>query len=120
MPERSHSPQTFLFPQAYLDELLLQLRHFDAAVLIFNSRPSKPAPELAALATFLAHVTPCYPQHLRDFPGKLVGLLELHSMVMDGVLRKGLAENIIMLRNRKLLPVVSVNQLFFQMFRYGS
>lgn len=103
--------------QAYLDELLLQLRHFDAALQIFGSRPSKPATELAALSTFLSHVTPCYSKELKEFPSRLVGLLEVHNAVMDPVLRKSLAEDVIMLRNRKLLPVVGVNQLFFQMFR---
>ena len=106
-----------LLLQAYLDELYLQLRHFDAAQQIFNSRPSKPAPELAALSTFLAHVTPCYAKELKEFPSRLVGLLEVHNAVMEPVLRKALAEDVIMLRNRKLLPVVGVNQLFFQMFR---
>ena len=46
----------------------------------------------------------------------MVGLLEQHHLVMDPVLRKNLAECVIMMRNRNMLPAVGVNQLFFQVF----
>ena len=134
-------------PKAYEDELNLQLRHFQvsdtsepknrfilecssnqcqanffylyrqASIQIFNARPSKPSEELSTITTFLTHVVPCYPKQLAEFPKQVVSLLEQHHLVMDPMLRKCMAECVIMMRNRNMLPAVGVNQLFFQMFR---
>ena len=93
------------------------MRHYQATVDIFKSKPAKPSQELVDAATLLAHVTPCYPRELAPFPMQLVQLLEAHHLVMNGHVRKELAHCLIMLRNRSLLSSVAVNRLFFQMFR---
>ena len=100
-----------------VEEIHLHLKDRQASIQIFNARPSKPSEELSTITTFLTHVLPCYPRELADFPKQVVSLLEQQHLVMDPMLRKSMAECVIMMRNRNMLPAVGVNQLFFQMFR---
>ncbi|OAE28394.1 hypothetical protein AXG93_4027s1160 [Marchantia polymorpha subsp. ruderalis] len=97
-------------PPGYEEELLLQLRHFDACISILllqapvqaptgptPAGESGPAKEVADVAMFLAHMAPFYPQHLKELPQKLLQKVELTQIlpilidlqcVGDRVLRK--------------------------------
>jgi protein SDA1 len=101
-------------PEGYENELLLQLRHFDACLSIFllqpttagtnNSAASDPgaAKEMADMAMFLAHMTPVYPQHLGKFPVQLLELLKSHGATIQPFLRRQLTQALVLLRNRKV------------------
>ena len=104
-------------PKAYVDQLHLQLRHYEANLEIFRTRPARASQELTDSVILLSHVAPVYSKDLREFPQQLVALLEEHHLVMDPRMRKEFASCVIMMRNRNILPPVPVNQLFFQMFR---
>ncbi|MCO5558005.1 hypothetical protein L7F22_011580 [Adiantum nelumboides] len=102
-------------PSGYEDELLLQLRHFEACLAVFQLHSSSRslassfandqsgAKELADMAMFLAHVTPFYPQHLCHFPQQILGLLQSTGDSLQPVLRRHLTQALILLRNRQVM-----------------
>lgn len=106
-------------PEGYENELLLQLRHFDACLSIFllqpttagtnNSAASDPgaAKEMADMAMFLAHMTPLYPKHLGKFPMQLLQLLKSHGATIQTTLRRQLTQALVLLRNRKVGNCIS-------------
>lgn len=109
-------------PSGYEQELLLQLRHFDAcfAILLVKSSGSAGGPsttagdagaakEVADVAMFLAHMAPFYPQYLKDLPKKLLQVLNLHASLPQ-TLRRSLTQAVILTRNRK---VKTLNPLVF-------
>lgn len=114
-------------PEGYENELLLQLRHFDACLSIFllqpmtagsnNSAASDPAAakELADMAMFLAHMTPLYPQHLGKFPMQLLQLLKSHGATIQPTLRRQLTQALVLLRNRKMISLIDALPVFMDL-----
>ena len=128
-------------PEGYEDELLLQLRHFEACLSIFrlthsassssnanansstacNVNVSDPASskELADMAMFLAHVAPFHPKHLAHFPQQILGLLQSKGDSLHSALRRQLTQALILLRNRQVrlitnhLHVISLKSMQF-------
>ncbi|KAG6545723.1 hypothetical protein Mapa_012684 [Marchantia paleacea] len=110
-------------PPGYEEELLLQLRHFDACISILllqapveaptgptPAGESGPAKEVADVAMFLAHMAPFYPQHLKELPQKLLQVLSNYQSLQPH-LRRQLTQSLILLRNRKveltqILPIL--------------
>jgi protein SDA1 len=110
-------------PSGYEQELLLQLRHFDACVSVLLLKSSSAgqslsgpsstvgdagaAKEVADVAMFLAHLGPFYPQYLKDLPQKLLQVLDLHESLPQ-ILRRSLTQAVILTRNRKLVELVEI------------
>ncbi|CAM6088972.1 unnamed protein product [Calypogeia fissa] len=109
-------------PSGYQQELVLQLRHFDACVSILMLKSSSSvqslsgpastgdagaAKEVADVAMFLAHMAPFYPQYLKDLPQKLLQILNLHA-TLPQTLRRSLTQAVILTRNRKLVDLVDL------------
>lgn len=119
-------------PSGYEDELLLQLRHFEACLSVFHIHSSSKtvsnsfatdhnaAKELADMAMFLAHVTPVYPQHLRQFPQQILGLLQSKGDSLQPVLRRQLAQALILLRNRQMIELVEILPLLMDLQTLGE
>eukprot|EP00163_Fabomonas_tropica_P018404 TRINITY_DN3270_c0_g1_i2.p1 TRINITY_DN3270_c0_g1~~TRINITY_DN3270_c0_g1_i2.p1 ORF type:complete len:710 (+),score=171.06 TRINITY_DN3270_c0_g1_i2:123-2252(+) len=104
-------------PQAYKDDFLLQLRHYESQLALFKLKPSTSSPRFQSLVNFLTHVASCYPEEMKEFPYEIRGLLEEHYSVMDPALRKHLAQMLIILRNRNLVAPTDLLSLFFTLFR---
>lgn len=119
-------------PSGYEDELLLQLRHFEACLSVFHIHSSsKPlsasfasdqnaSKELADMAMFLAHVTPFYPHHLRQFPQQILGLLQSMGDSLQPALRRQLAQALILLRNRQMIELVEILPLLMELQTLGD
>lgn len=119
-------------PQGYEDELVLQLRHFQACLSVFQLHSSSKslsssfandqnaAKELAEMAMFLAHVTPFYPKHLSQFPQQILGLLQSMGDSLHPALRRQLAQALILLRNRQMIELVEILPILMELQTLGD
>ncbi|KAL3697936.1 hypothetical protein R1sor_012012 [Riccia sorocarpa] len=120
-------------PSGYEEELLLQLRHFDACISILllqapvhtpgGSTPggeSGPAKEVADVAMFLAHMAPFYPQHLKQLPQKLLQVLSSNYQTLQPHLRRQLTQALILLRNRKKVELLEILPIFMDLQCVGD
>ena len=104
-------------PAAYKEEFLQQHRHFLSELEIYKPDPAKKADHLSALISFLAHVAQVFPKDLADFPNQISTLLEKNYEIMARGLVKTMVQSLILMRNRNLVPPLSVLQLSFILFR---
>ncbi|KAL2644731.1 hypothetical protein R1flu_012318 [Riccia fluitans] len=119
-------------PSGYEEELLLQLRHFDACISILllqapvqaptgpnQAGESGPAKEVADVAMFLAHMAPFYPQHLKQLPQKLLQVLSNYQTLQPH-LRRQLTQALILLRNRKKVELLEILPIFMDLQCVGD
>lgn len=104
-------------PPGYADEFALQVRHYKALLNLFLMSPSQDSKELAELATFLAHVSTCYPQDTASLPAEIVSLLDSHASILDPGLRISLVKSLILLRNKNQLASIDILPPLFRLFR---
>lgn len=64
-----------------------QYRHFSALMEIFKLHPEKYEKNLDELVMFLAQVSQCYAEELKDYPQELMSLLQSHHTVLDPGMR---------------------------------
>ena len=102
---------------AYREEFLLQLQHFQAELEIFKLSPTAPADTFCALVTFLSHVSACYKAEMASFSSDLSSLLSTHGTVLHPAVRRTAAQGLILMRNKGLLEAVPLFTLFFSLFR---
>ena len=103
-------------PEGYRDEFLLQLRHFDASLKIFQTRPDEPARDFVTLVRFVASVADAYPNETRRFLTDLLALLERNHEVLDLSLRKAMVQSLMQLRQRRCVDMMTILPLFFRLF----
>ncbi|KAL6763683.1 SDA1-domain-containing protein [Haematococcus lacustris] len=105
--------------EGYRDDFLLQYRHYQALLEVFNLKPSKECKEFGELATFIAQVAGSYLRTTAQFAPGLMQLLDTHYAVLDPHLRRTLVQvqSLILMRNRGLLQPIQVLPLFFRLFR---
>ncbi|XP_078427513.1 ARM repeat superfamily protein [Wolffia australiana] len=114
-------------PEGYEAELNLLYRHFDSSLHLFRqqselSASADPvvAKDLADMSMFLAHVAPCYPERLADFPGKLAELLSENGRSLLPSLRSHLTQALILLVNRKIVGLEETLKLFMELQTFGD
>ncbi|XLT39187.1 hypothetical protein HN873_070479, partial [Arachis hypogaea] len=101
-------------PEGYVSQLLRLCDQFNSSLVLFEQQAAMNfasitgiggdptvAKDLGDKAMFLAHVTPFYPKHLKDFPQKLASLIRCASRNLPSGLRCRLAQALILLVNRK-------------------
>eukprot|EP01138_Halocafeteria_seosinensis_P000707 gb/GECG01000724.1/.p1 GENE.gb/GECG01000724.1/~~gb/GECG01000724.1/.p1 ORF type:complete len:808 (+),score=147.02 gb/GECG01000724.1/:1-2424(+) len=104
-------------PDAYTEEFELQYQNYRAELEIFKLHPSKDSQSFKDLVNFLSHVTPCYPERLRDFPKELMDLIEEHGSILEGDTRKTIVQCLMIMRNRGFIEPIPLLKLFFKLFR---
>lgn len=102
---------------SYEQEFLIQYRHFESAMAIFNLKPDSDADAFEEQIMFIAAVAPCYPKHCQAYPQHVVDMLSNHYQTMSPDLRKTMVSALILMRNRDLLSQSSLLSLFFTLFR---
>ncbi|KAL2336025.1 hypothetical protein Fmac_010471 [Flemingia macrophylla] len=70
---------------------------------------------LGERAMFLAHVTPFYPNHLANFPTKLIHLLHTTASNLPSKLRCNLTRSLVLLVNQKIVAVGETLSLFMNL-----
>ncbi|GAB4828877.1 hypothetical protein Ancab_018537 [Ancistrocladus abbreviatus] len=120
-------------PESYETELQLLYKQFNSslelfqqqAALSFNSLSgigSDPtvAKDLSDRAMLLAHVTPCYPQHLSVFPRQLADLLRTSARSLPSSLRCHVAQALILMVNRQIVDIGETLALFMELQTLGD
>eukprot|EP00948_MAST-09A_sp_MAST-9A-sp1_P001636 g1636.t1 len=116
-------------PESYVEEVKLQLRHYESELEIFKLRPDKKAEHFVELVSFLGHVSHCYPKEFslsgddetevngNGFVPGLFSVLDQYSSIMHPFVRKGIVQTLILMRNKNLIDPVKFFTLLFPLFR---
>ncbi|CAG8520166.1 10992_t:CDS:2, partial [Cetraspora pellucida] len=62
-------------------------------------------------------VAQCYPQETRSFPQQIINLLYENYQNLNPNLRKTMVQGLILLRNKDIIPSITVLSLFYTLFR---
>lgn len=115
-------------PSAYQDEFLLQLKHFDSEMEIFNLKPSRDSERFKALVSFLCHTVPSYKNceeniqsilpisHKSTVPLKLINLLRESASILHPDVRFKMFQGLVILRNRDIIEPLTLIDLSFKLF----
>ncbi|XP_064481458.1 protein SDA1 homolog [Ornithodoros turicata] len=104
-------------PLSYKDEFNLQHLHYQSQLQAFRLHPTEHKKELEELVMFLAQVSHCYQDSMKQFPQELVDLLRNYSTQLDPGMRMTFCRALILLRNKALLRPTDLLELFFSLFR---
>ena len=104
-------------PEGYQEEFLRRYRHFQSVVELHCQKPTTDSKDLVASVSFVSAVSPCFPQETAGLPAQLSTLLEDHHASLDSALRSAILQALILLRNRGLMPPLTLLQLCFRLFR---
>eukprot|EP01063_Lacrimia_lanifica_P021041 TRINITY_DN28299_c0_g1_i1.p1 TRINITY_DN28299_c0_g1~~TRINITY_DN28299_c0_g1_i1.p1 ORF type:complete len:758 (+),score=371.32 TRINITY_DN28299_c0_g1_i1:54-2327(+) len=104
-------------PPGYKEDVMLQLRHFESKVQLFQLTPTAANKELCELISFLSHVAPLFKKECKAFPEALVGILDRHKDVLDAHVRKSMVTALCLLRAREYVTPQEVLPLYFRLFK---
>ncbi|RWS13427.1 protein SDA1-like protein [Dinothrombium tinctorium] len=104
-------------PLSYKEEFIQQHTHFKALLQVFQLNPNSKSKNFEDLVLFLAQVSHCYPEELKQFPSELMNILKLYSTVLNSDTRLALCKALILLRNKSLLTPTDLLSLFFDLFK---
>ncbi|KAJ9435210.1 Protein SDA1-like protein, partial [Diplonema papillatum] len=104
-------------PAGYKDDVLLQLRHFESKIKLFELSPSTGNKDLCDLVGFLGHVAPLYKSESTGFPVALLDLLDKHRDVLDREVRRSMVQALCLLRSKNYVEPKDVLPLYFRLFK---
>lgn len=104
-------------PEAYREEFLLQQQHYLAELELLRLAPGAPADDFVALVHFQSHVAPCYRAATAALAPQLMALLGALAEALTPHVRRGVAQALILLRNRGMVEAVPLARLFFALLR---
>ncbi|CAG8548780.1 4568_t:CDS:10 [Scutellospora calospora] len=104
-------------PLSYKEDFLQQYRHYESQLTILQLKPDEEAEEFGNLVTFISQVAQCYPQETNTFSQQLINLLSEHYQILNPNLRKTMVQSLILLRNKDIIPSITVLSLFYTLFR---
>ncbi|CAG8763919.1 34124_t:CDS:10 [Gigaspora margarita] len=104
-------------PISYKEDFLQQYRHYESQLTILQLKPDEAAEEFGNLVTFISQVAQCYPQETNKFPQQLITLLSEHYQNLNPNLRKTMVQGLILLRNKEIIPSITLLSLFYTLFR---
>ncbi|KAH7101085.1 protein required for actin cytoskeleton organization and cell cycle progression [Auriculariales sp. MPI-PUGE-AT-0066] len=100
-------------PEAYREEFLQQWAHYNSLRELFHLSPDDKSHNFRELLTFIAQVSPCYPQDTAQFPTHLSALLLDHFALLSADLRLSIVQNLVMLRNKDVLTSLDLLRTLF-------
>ncbi|KZS09921.1 Protein SDA1 [Daphnia magna] len=104
-------------PASYKDEFMQQHRHYNSTRMVFEMKPDQYNKDLDDLVMFLAQVSHCFPEDLKEYPQELMDILQRHPTTLHPDMRKTFCRALILLRNKNLISPTSLLTLFFQLLR---
>eukprot|EP00755_Sulcionema_specki_P012248 Sspe_Gene.50935::Locus_28290_Transcript_1_1_Confidence_1.000_Length_1873::g.50935::m.50935/K14856/SDA1, SDAD1; protein SDA1 len=104
-------------PDGYKDDVILQLKHCESQIALFQITPNAANKELCQTLTFLSHVVPLYKDIGGNFATDVIGLLQKHKDSLDAEVRRCMVQCLCLLRSRNAVDPQQVLPLFFQLFK---
>ncbi|KAH7833813.1 hypothetical protein Vadar_009912 [Vaccinium darrowii] len=120
-------------PEGYQPELSLIYNQFNSSLDLFHQQAALNFTSISGIAadptvakdlgdrvTFLAHVTPFYPNQLKQFPNQLAEFLRSAARTLPSGLRCHVAQALILLINRKIVDIGETLALFMELQTLGD
>ncbi|OII71916.1 uncharacterized protein cubi_00724 [Cryptosporidium ubiquitum] len=106
-------------PGAYLSDFELQLQHFYSTLEVFRLNPQNIPKEIFQLMIFIAQTSPYYFKYgvCNKFIEKLLDELKNNSSLMTSDMRVSMATSLILLSNQKIIDIVYLLPLWFDLMR---
>ncbi|CUV04710.1 unnamed protein product [Cryptosporidium hominis] len=106
-------------PGAYLSDFELQLQHFYSTLDVFRLNPQNIPKEIFQLMIFIAQTCPYYYKYgvCNKFIEKLLDELKNNSSLMTSDMRVSMATSLILLSNQKIIDIVYLLPLWFDLMR---
>ena len=80
-------------------------------------KPLKQNKQLADSMLFLANVSHCFQEELKEYPKQLIDLLRKYSNVLNPEMRMTVCRALILIRNKNLIEPIPIFELFFFLFK---
>ena len=101
-------------PEAYRDDFLTQLRHFESNLQVFELDPSKESRLLSDLITYIGQCAPLYGTAAQHIPHVMMKLVEKHSTTINPKIRRQMVLALALMRNRDFLTAETLLPFFFK------
>ncbi|GIY02488.1 protein SDA1 homolog [Caerostris extrusa] len=96
-------------PESYYEEFQIQHEHFKAMLKLLNLNAQEYQEDFADMVNFLAQVSSCYKEDLKDFPEILMNMLKENGAILNPSLRHCLVKALILMRNRGILDLIQIH-----------
>ncbi|KAL2038927.1 hypothetical protein N7G274_008267 [Stereocaulon virgatum] len=94
-------------PSSYKDDFEGQYSQYEHQREIFLQAPSSATEDgivsFRDLIDFVAHVSDCYPQHTKQFPQDLMGILSVYHEELEPELREKIVGSLVLLRRKDII-----------------
>jgi protein SDA1 len=84
---------------------------------VFLMKPIKQNKQLADSMLFLANISHCFQDELKEYPKQLIDLLRKYSNVLNPEMRMAVCRALILIRNKNLIEPIPIFELFFFLFK---
>lgn len=84
---QSHEHNPSMLKYFFYFQFIQQYHHFESMLKVFRLQPDKFIKGLDDLVIFVAQVSHCYPDEVKEFPQEIVELLKTHHMVLNSEMR---------------------------------
>lgn len=103
--------------ESYSYEFAFQWKRYTSLLELYKMNPGTYNKEVDDLTSFLAQVSHCFKEDLKEYPQMLREVLQSHATVLDPTIRMTFVKALILLRNKGLIDAASVLEMFFKLFR---
>jgi protein SDA1 len=80
-------------------------------------KPNKENKQLSDTVLFLANISHCYPEELKQFPQQLIDVLKKFSNVLNVDVRLACVRALLLIRNKNLIEPMYIFELAFFLFK---
>ncbi|KAL2443728.1 Protein SDA1 [Exophiala dermatitidis] len=104
-------------PKSYHTDFLYQHVQYENQRQIFMQAPTSASDSgvisFRELIEFVAHVSDCYKEETRDFPGQLIEILTTHHATLEPELREKIVGSLVLLRRKDIIDSHTLHQCLF-------
>lgn len=104
-------------PESYREVVQEHIQEFENLFTEFPEAPNAQHERLGQLMKFLGQVSAFFVEELKNFPSKLLTVLNNYHTALNPEFRKALFGTLVMLRNREQIPALSILPVCFKLFR---
>jgi hypothetical protein len=85
--QNSNINSKFFKNVSFFLQFLQAFHNYESTLQVYLMKPTKPNKQLSDLASFLAHVSHCFPEELKTYPQQLIDILKKYSTVLNPEMR---------------------------------
>jgi protein SDA1 len=104
-------------PDTYLEDFLLQLKHFESSFDIIKMKPNEDSRGFCSLTNFVSTLSSSYKKETEHIPGDLLKLLEEHCLILSPPVRNTIVGSLIQFRKSNSISPKVLLPAMFKLFR---